>query len=71
MFADLPSSIRTKFNNDPAQYLDFVQDPEKLEEMRELGLALADPEAEKEPETAIEEVDTVEKPTKSEKKDEA
>jgi len=39
MFADLPSSLRKKFGNDPANYLDFVQNPENIEEMRELGLA--------------------------------
>ena len=39
MFEELPSSIRTKFENDPAKFLDFVQDKENLEEMQELGLA--------------------------------
>ena len=39
MFEELPSSIRTKFENDPAQFLDFVQDENNLEEMQELGLA--------------------------------
>ena len=39
MFQDLPSSIRNQFQNDPGQFLDFVQDPENLEEMREMGLA--------------------------------
>ncbi len=39
MFKELPSSIRTKFENDPAQFLDFVQDPANIEEMQELGLA--------------------------------
>ncbi len=39
MFEDLPSSLRTRFANDPAQFMDFVQDIEKNEdEMRELGL---------------------------------
>jgi len=39
MFEELPSSIRTKFENDPAKFLDFVQDKNNLEEMQELGLA--------------------------------
>ena len=39
MFEELPSSIRTKFENDPAKFLDFVQDKENLTEMQELGLA--------------------------------
>jgi len=38
MFAELPSSIRTKFENDPAKFLDFVQDEKNTEEMQELGL---------------------------------
>jgi len=39
MFEELPSSIRTKFENDPAKFLDFVQDEENTKEMQELGLA--------------------------------
>jgi len=39
MFEELPSSIRTKFENDPAKFLDFVQDKNNLKEMQELGLA--------------------------------
>jgi len=39
MFAELPSSIRTKFENDPAKFLEFVQNPENIKEMQELGLA--------------------------------
>ena len=38
MFADLPSSVRRKFDEDPAQFLEFVQNPENVDEMRELGL---------------------------------
>ena len=39
MFNELPSSIRTKFENDPAKFLDFVQDDKNKKEMQELGLA--------------------------------
>lgn len=39
MFMSLPSKIRSRFGNDPAQYLEFVQDPANITEMRELGLA--------------------------------
>lgn len=42
MFDDLPSSIRNKFANDPALFLDFVQDDENVEEMREMGLVAAE-----------------------------
>jgi len=39
MFEELPSSIRTKFENDPAKFLDFVQDNNNQAEMVEIGLA--------------------------------
>lgn len=39
MFKSLPSSLRQKFGNDPANYLDFVQNPDNLREMIDLGLA--------------------------------
>lgn len=38
MFDDLPSSIRKKFDNDPAKFLDFVQDENNHDEMVKLGL---------------------------------
>lgn len=38
MFEDLPAKIRKKFSNDPAAFLEFVQNPENAEEMLELGL---------------------------------
>lgn len=38
MFDDLPSSIRAKFHNDPGSFLDFVQDPDNLSEMADMGL---------------------------------
>lgn len=37
-FSTLSSSIRKKFSNDPAEFLDFVSDPENESEMREMGL---------------------------------
>lgn len=39
MFDDLPSGLRNRFSNDPAQFLDFVQNPENEEEMIKMGLA--------------------------------
>lgn len=39
MFADLPSNVRDHVNNDPVQFLEFVQDGSNLEQMREFGLA--------------------------------
>lgn len=38
MFADLPSALRTRFKNDPAEFLDFVNDDKNLAEAREMGL---------------------------------
>lgn len=45
-FSELPSSLRKKFNNDPAQYMEFVQNPDNIEEMIELGLAERPPKEE-------------------------
>lgn len=42
-FAELPSSIRKRFNNNPEEFLEFVQDPDNLEEARKLGLASLPP----------------------------
>lgn len=38
LFEDLPSSIRTKFENNPAKFLDFVHNPANRSEMAEMGL---------------------------------
>lgn len=38
MFMSLPAEIRRRFDNDPAAFLDFMLDPEKIEQQRELGL---------------------------------
>ncbi len=45
MFAELPSSIRSKFNNEPEQFLEFVQNPDNLSEMETLGLTTKRPES--------------------------
>lgn len=44
MFLTLPSSIRKKFDNDPGQFLAFVDDPSNAEEMIELGLRTVTPD---------------------------
>ncbi len=47
MFADLPAQLRSRFENDPAQFLDFIGDPEgNADEMREMGLIAPGPEPE-------------------------
>lgn len=38
-FGRLPSDLRTRFDNDPQKFLDFVHDPANQEELYELGLA--------------------------------
>lgn len=38
MFNGLPSELRNRFNNDPAQFLDFTANVENREEMAKLGL---------------------------------
>lgn len=38
MFADLPSAIRTKFSNDPAEFLGFVENPDNRSELALMGL---------------------------------
>ena len=40
-FADLPSEIRTRFGNDPAEFVEFCSNPDNLDEAVELGLAKA------------------------------
>jgi len=38
MFASLPATIRRRFGNDPAEYVNFLMDPANREEMRRMGL---------------------------------
>jgi len=39
MFEELPSSIRKKFENNPQKFLEFVDNPDNIEQLREMGLA--------------------------------
>ena len=38
MFESLPSSIRTRFGNDPGSFLEYATNPENKKGMQELGL---------------------------------
>jgi len=38
-FMALPAQIRKKFHNDPAEFVDFCQDPANQEELYNMGLA--------------------------------
>lgn len=42
-FNSLPSGIRSKFDNDPEKFLNFVEDHNNQDEMIELGLATRSP----------------------------
>lgn len=39
MFESIPSSVRTRFHNDPAEFLEFAQDPANRSEMLEMGFS--------------------------------
>lgn len=41
VFDALPSILRKRFDNDPAKFLDFVQDPNNSKELVEMGLAVS------------------------------
>ncbi|AXL14650.1 internal scaffolding protein [Microviridae sp.] len=67
MFESLPSSVRRRFANDPGTFVDFVGDPQNVDEMIKLGLAT---KRDKEPSAAvIEPVDPAPKPKKEDKSD--
>lgn len=38
-FMQLPADVRSKFENNPQRFLEFVSDPANADEMRNLGLA--------------------------------
>lgn len=38
-FMTIPADIRARFENDPGQFLDFVQNPKNADELVKLGLA--------------------------------
>ena len=43
-FADLPARVRSRFDNDPAEFVKFVSDEANMPEMVELGLAVRRPD---------------------------
>lgn len=42
-FMELPAKVRSRFANDPGEFVDFVQNPDNLDELRRMGLALEKP----------------------------
>lgn len=56
-FAELPAKIRAKFNNNPAEFMDFVHDPNNADAMVEMGLAEPPPKPQNQtPQTIVEEM---------------
>lgn len=39
-FHEVPAEIRKRFDNDPAKFVEFVQNPDNIEELEKLGLAI-------------------------------
>lgn len=50
-FDSLPSSVRSRFENDPSQFLEFMSNPANQDEMIKLGLATDTRPSPKPPET--------------------
>lgn len=44
-FEAMPAAVRSRFHNDPGEFVDFCNDPANLAEMRKMGLAVT-PEVE-------------------------
>ena len=42
-FSKMPAEVRSRFENNPALFVDFCSDPSNLDEMRKLGLAVPEP----------------------------
>jgi len=42
-FMELPAHVRKRFNNDPADFVDFCSDKDNLQEARKLGIAMPEP----------------------------
>ncbi len=45
-FSQMPADVRARFANDPASFVDFCSNPENIDEMRKLGLAVPAPVSE-------------------------
>lgn len=48
-FEALPASIREKFDNDPAKFLKYAENPQNIKEMQQMGVYPKDPEPQPEP----------------------
>lgn len=65
LFMELPASIRDRFNNDPAKFVEFATDGGNQDELRKMGLAPSLPEP-PEPQLVkvVQEAEGVETPSK-------
>lgn len=43
-FMELPAAVRKEFNNDPGEFLDFIDNPNNFERAVELGIFEKDPD---------------------------
>lgn len=53
-FNSLPAKVRKEFDNDPAKFIDFVQNPANIEEIKKMGLTAP----EKVKETTLDDINT-------------
>lgn len=49
MFASFPADVRSKFENDPAKFLDYMHEPGHEDELRKMGLMIPKEEPEAPP----------------------
>ena len=68
MFEGLPSSIRNKFDNDPAKFINFVDDEANADKLVEMGLAKPKdiPIVDEDAKASVEAVQTAETEVKTE-----
>lgn len=60
-FEAMPSQIRKKFNNNPAEFLDYVQNSANVDSLVEMGLAQRVPPKPAPIEVTIQNIDTLQK----------
>ncbi len=65
LFAGLPSSVRSRFNNDPGEYLNFAEDPTNRAEALALGLISKDAQRQSAPKRTRRKADSVEPKAKT------
>lgn len=49
-FKEIPAEIRARFMNDPAKFIEFLQDENNIDEARKMGLVMPEPPPKPEPE---------------------